>query len=267
MSTVEENAVIETEQEVYEHEESPYDDLAKNYGWDAGGKKSSKEYIEFALEKFPKRGEALSNQNKKLEAKDSELYKMKIIVDQLAQDMKNSKDTAYKQALADLQSQKREAIAAGDIAQVEKLETVAADLTNSQVVAAAQQQFFSRNPWFNGDSTEELAMRAYAQKKDNELMSEKLSPTDHMNRVESLVKDRFKEYFDGVQDNDAPVKRSNIVEGVQQENNVVAHRKSKVHTFNDLNDAQRVAATYFKENGQMSIENYIKILAESGELK
>jgi len=158
---------VEDNPAAVEHEPTPFDDLAKTYGWEPTGKKSAKEYIEFALEKFPKRGEALSNQSRKLEEKDSELHRMKVIVDQLALDMKSSKEAAYKQALADLNMQKREAIAAGDVAQVERIEADAANLTTEQTIIAEQQAFFTRNPWFNGDSTEELAMRAYAQKKWN----------------------------------------------------------------------------------------------------
>ena len=232
-----ENTVVETdtnkpnEAPIESNNSALYEPLAKEYGWDPNGKKSAEEYIKFALDRFPQRGEVLTQQKRKLEHKDNELHKMRVVVDQLANDFKKSKETAYKQALADLQAQKREAISQGDVATVDKIEAAEKNLTVDQQIAEAQQNFHARNQWLQGESVEELAMQGYARKKDNELMALGLSPSEHLKRVEESVRERFSDYFnEDTEDNSPPTRKNNVVEGVQHEDNVVSHKKEKKWT-------------------------------------
>lgn len=243
-----------------------YENLAKDYGWNPDGKKSAEEYIKFALDKFPKRGDALSAQNKKIEAKESEITQMKIVLDQLANDMKKSKDTAYQQALADLQYQKREAISVGDVEKVEKIEQATHNLTNPQEIPPSVQDFKSRNhQWLEGTDPQDLEMQAYAFQIDNTLMNKKLPPEQHMKTLEAAIQNKFKHYFDN-EDYDISSRHSSV-ESVQQENNVLSHKKDKVFTVRDLDPAQKAAAKYLVERGQMTVETYIQRLVENGDLK
>lgn len=244
-----------------------YEDLAKSYGWNPDGKKSAEEYIKFALDKFPKRGDALSAQNKKIEAKDSELSQMKMVLDQLANDMKKSKEVAYQQALADLQAQKREAISLGDVERVEQIEKETNNLNGVQQPPEVVQEFKARNAeWLEGVNPQDLEMQAYAHQIDNALMSKRLPPEQHMKKLDEAMRAKFKAYFN--EDVDGDYKTSSYsVEGVQQENNILSHKKEKTFTFKDLDPAQKAAAKYLVEKGQMTVETYIKRLVENGDLK
>jgi predicted nucleic acid-binding Zn-ribbon protein len=98
------------------------DALASEYGWKPEGKKSAADYIKFALEKLPERGEALSAQSKTIEAKESELSMMKATLEELSGHMKKQKEVAYNEAMAAFKEQKRQAILNGDVDAVDALE-------------------------------------------------------------------------------------------------------------------------------------------------
>lgn len=247
-----------------------YESLARKHGWNPNGEKGAKEYIEFALEELPKRGTALKTQSRKIEHKDSELGQMKVILDQLANDMKKSKETAYQQALADIQAQKREAVANGDLEKFDKLEKDENNLSNNQGAQDALLEFQARNAdWWDSDTDEAVEMQVYARQVDSVLIGKRLPPAEHMRKVEEKVKNKFKSYFTKDQE-ESKEENSNYrmsVEGVQQENNVISSKKDKVYTFRDLNDAQKAAAKYLAEQGTMTVDTYIKRLVENGDLK
>lgn len=256
-----------------------YEDLAGKYGWDPNGKKGAEEYIKFALDKFPERGEALSMQNKKLEAKDTELHEMKVTLDQLASDFKNQKEMAYQQALEDLKHQKRQAVSRGDTETFDKLEAYQMNLETSKQqelidknqhqvdngqrqVDDALKQFNEKNKWFVGTTFDEIDMQAYAKQIDNVISVRRLPIDEHLRFVEEAVQKKFPGYFREVEEMEP-----SAVESVQHEENAPVRSRRKVFTINDLTEAQRLAAKYLSDRKQMTVDEYIKRLVDYGDLK
>lgn len=242
--------------------------LAKKHGWDPEkGEKSAADFIEFALENFPKRGDALSAKKKQLRAKDSELVELRVAVDQLARDMKKSKEIAQKQALQELEMQRASAIKSGDVDLVNQLDSAKNDLMQEKHVIEQQElvnDFFARNSdWMQSTDFEALEMQAYANQIDQALIAKKLPPMEHLQRIEDAVKHKFASFF---AEEEAPINKTSV-EAIPEQQNVMTSKKSKSFSLRDLNDAQRAVAKHLTNSGVMTADEYIKKLVENGDLK
>jgi len=240
--------------------------LAAEYGWKPEGKKSAQEYIKFALEKLPERGEALSAQNKALDAKEGELSKMKATLEELSGHMKKQKEQAYNEAMTSFKEQKRQAILNGDVDTVEALEASMSPVAevNNEAPAYIQEFEERNNAWLNGDSYEELEMQDWVDRHGALLGKKRLPPEEHMKRLEQDVHKKFSAYFEAVENEDvhhASVESAggSRVSGVKSNN--------KTYTFANLSDTQKQVAKYLNDSGHMKIEDYIKELVSHGDLK
>lgn len=252
-----------SEENVIVQEMSEVQQLAASYGWKADGKKSADDYIKFALEKLPERGEALTAQNKTIEAKDSEIGKMKSMLDELTVHMKKQKDSAYEQAMNDFKAQKRQAIIEGNVELVEELEAKQLSTPQENVVDPSIVDFEARNDkWLSGDSFEELEMQDWVQRHGQLLGKKKLPTHEHMARLEQDLHKKYPSYFEADES-----KSFSPVEGAG--NSGVAGKSSanKIFTYKNLSDTQKQMAKYLNDSGHMKIEDYIKELVSFGDLK
>ncbi len=236
---------------------STTESIAAKYGWNPDGKKSAEEYIEFALEKFPKRGEALTLQNKKLESKDGELSEMKAMLSELASHMDKQKDLAYKQALKDIDSRKKQAIAEGDMRQVDELE---AEEKSLKPLPKAIEDFKRRNAeWIDSPKYEHRQMYAWLMQEDQNLGRFNLDPAQHAEELEAGLHRQFPDYFG------APLSKMQAVDS--DSGSGVAKTNKKTFTFDDLTETQKNVATYLDKSGIKKKSEYIKQLVENGDLK
>lgn len=243
-----------------ESEMSSTEKLATKYGWNPDGKKSAEEYIEFALEKFPKRGEALVIQNKKLESKDNELSEVKSMLNELSSHMEKQKQMAYQQAMKDMEKQRQAALAQGDVRRLDELEQ---EKQRLQPPPAAVQDFQKRHAsWLNDSSYECRQMQKWLLAEDKELAGYNLGPDRHVEEIEKSLKKQFPNYFTP---KDEYAKMSAV--DSDNESGVSGKKSKKTFTFNDLNDVQKSMAKYLESRGQMKTTEYIKQLAEMGDLK
>jgi len=253
-----------TEENIVEVQEmSPVQTLAAQYGWKADGKKSADDYIKFALEKLPERGEALTAQNKTIEAKDTELGKMKSMLDELTVHMKKQKDQAYEQAMNDFKAQKRQAIIEGNVELVEELEAKQLPTPMAQAIDPSIVDFEARNDkWLSGDSFEELEMQDWVQRHGQLLGKKKLPTNEHMKRLEEDLHKKYPSYFEA----ETEVVHSAVESG---SNSGVAgkHISNKTFTYKNLSESQKQMAKYLNDSGHMKIEDYIKELVSFGDLK
>lgn len=227
---------------------NPIEKIATDYGWKPEGKRTAEDFIKYALEKFPERGEALTAQNK-------ELFKMKAMLNELASHVNKQKELAYQ----DLVHKREQAELEGDTRTVEALKVQEQQM---QPKPAAVQEFEYRHAdWLNSPQYEHVKMKRWLLEEDRVLGQYNLSPEQHMQRLEEHLHKEFPEFF-GAQI-EAPIA------AVESEgSNVVKSGSSKKrHTFSDLSDVQKSVAKYLKDSGTMTIEKYIDQLVKQGDLK
>lgn len=242
--------------------ENPIEKMALQYGWKPEGKRSAEEYIKYALDQFPERGEALSKQAKKIEDKDSELGKMKVILNELASHVKKQKDLEEQHSKNYLQQQRRQAIELGDVNLVERIDQ---EQARSNIPHAVQ-EFKQRNfEWLEGTSFEALEMQAFARQRDNELALRKMPPDEHMKVLEEHIKKKFPAYFNDGYEKEH-INKSDAVDSLHNSNVVNANKPKRAYSIKDLTKEQQEVARYLEREGHMKMADYVKQLVENGDL-
>lgn len=144
----------------------------------------------------------------KINTTTRELKEVRKALDQLKVHHATVKETAYKEALADLKTQKREAFVDGDPDKIieidEKIDAVKAEQrqfnqTRAQEVAQEAtaeihpefQAWTNRNAWY----TTSKPMKAFADALGIELRATGLSPTEVLKKVEGEVRKEFPQKF------------------------------------------------------------------------
>lgn len=244
-----------------ETSENPIEAMALTYGWRPEGKKSAEDYIKYALDNFPERGEALSKQAKAIENKDNELDKMKSVLDELSSHMKKQKDIAYQQALADIQSQRKQAIALGDADLVDHLDRAKANLQQDPNRLKPVEDFRQRHgTWLNDTSFEAIEMQEWVLERDDYLAKKGLPPAEHMELLERHLQAKFPNYFNRGG-------HVSAVDSMQNSNVAGSGGRKKNFTLNDLTKEQQEVAQYLDKSGHLKMADYIKQLVENGDLK
>lgn len=243
--------------------DDPIEKMAVDYGWDPNGKRSAEEYIKYALDKFPERGEALSKQARKIEDKDSELSKMKVILNELSSHMKKQKNMEEQNRLNAIEEYRNQAIQNGDVQLVKEL-----DQQKLQVhVPEPVQDFMSRhNEWFNGMEYEHLEMREWVDRQDKILGQRGLAPAEHIKILEANLHKKFPNYFNKSNEEVEVINRTDTVDSLHNSNVVGKSNRKKSYAFEDLSKEQKEAAKYLEKQG-MSVSDYIKQLVEFGDLQ
>lgn len=249
--------VLDTENK--QVEQAPQDallNLAVAYGYDPEkGEKTPEDFIKYALDG-----------RKKVREKNKEINEMRIVVDQLANDLKKQKEVAFNQAKAELEAQKQNAIQNGNYQEIKHLELQEKQLEKDQLSDPAREAIFEdfrmrNSDWIDGDSFADLEIQGYAETIEKALLRKNLSPSEHVARLEDAILAKFPDYFKSNKNNAIDV------EPVQEDNNVVAKTKrKKTFTINDLTDAQKLGAKYMSDRGHMTVEQYIEKLVENGDL-
>lgn len=254
--------------------DNTYDDLALKHGWNPDGKKSSKEYIEYAVANFSTKIAALDTQNKVIVDKDRKVAELEVVLNQLTSDMEKQKQLAYDQAVNDLKNQRKEAIKNGDVDLVERIDDAQVKIEeNKQEQQQSYDQLkqnayndvlianFRKNNanWIDGNSEDELDMQVYARQLENAMSAKGIGLEEQLSKLENAVKKKYSDYF-------AEVSKYSAVEGGGSNETTVSKSK-KEFTFNDLNAEQKTAAKYLADKKVTTIETYIKRLVEQGDLK
>lgn len=248
-----EDTVVVDSVEIGEKHVSDVEKLASQYGWKPEGERTAEDFIAFALEKLPKRGK--------------ELEQMRNTIEQLKNHMTKQEEAAYQRALADLQNQRIEAIRQGDpelVAEIEQRQQQLKPNIELPEVSAFKER---HGEWINSPKFEHRQMKQWLEEQDRVLANYNLTPAQHMEELEDSLHKKFPDYFkEGV--TKEVVSKSNTVESGNLNNltTEVTH-KNKKYSFNDLNDAQKQAARLFEQMKVMKVDDYIKDLVKSGELK
>lgn len=245
--------------------------LATSYGWRANGQKSAADYVKFALEKLPE-------SNKRLEAKDNELFKLKALLEENISHMSKQKEVAYAQALKDITAQRNEAIRAGNVDLVDELDKKHQEIksnvaqqqspnSNDVYNQPAVKEFEERNAdWLRDTSMESLEMQDWMERHAERLGKLNLPVDEHMRRLDEDVRKKFSVYFDSVESlsND---RATNSVESGAESSTTASKGGQKNFTINDLSSVQKEMARYLKDTGVMDTKTYIAQLVEFGDLK
>jgi hypothetical protein len=143
----------------------------------------------------------------KIDAQRGEIKQLKAALVEMRNHNLKIAEVEYKRALADLKSQKRDALAEGNVDAVmaldDQIDTVKEAAAQHAAAAAARpvetesevrpmfNQWLSQNQWFEKDRV----MRAYANDLGKELAANGLSPAEVLDRVTKEVKAQFPDKF------------------------------------------------------------------------
>lgn len=231
-----------------QHNTDPYADLAQKYGWKPEkGDKSSREFIEYAMENLEPRGR--------------ELKEVKQTLSELKAHMEEQRKQGYAQAMADLENQKRAAIAAGDVEAADKVYNELRKIQqphNQQTDERAQEMFAQKHAsLIADDSLEAFEIKNFLHARHQNLSTYNLDPDTKFQRLEDEMMRKFPAYF-----------------GVNTVTNPVAAEKvptsqavgKKSFGYADLSKEQREIADFMKFQG-VPVEKYIEGLVKEGMLK
>lgn len=186
------------------HEPSANEVEARTAGWVPKEEYNGDENKWVDADEFVRRGPLFE----KINSTTRELKEVRKALDQLKAHHSTVKETAYKEALADLKAQKREAFIDGDpdkiididdqIAAVKEQQRAFDATRKVEVEQAATGEIHpefaawtSRNTWYNTSKP----MKAYADALGIDLRESGLSPTEVLKRVEIEVKKEFPQKF------------------------------------------------------------------------
>lgn len=177
---------------------------ARTAGWVPKDEYNGDENKWVDADEFVRRGPLFE----KINVQSRELKEVKKALDQLKAHHSTVKETAYKEALAKLKAEKREAFIDGDPDKIieldEKIDAVKDEqrkftqIRDAQVAADVQAEvhpefaaWTERNSWY----TSSTPMKAFADALGIELRATGLSPSEILRKVESQVKEEFPHKF------------------------------------------------------------------------
>lgn len=232
---------------------NPIEALATSHGWDPNGKKNAEEYVRYALEQLPERGEALKKQSE-------ELKELKIVAKELAAHLKKQEKMEMDKQKQQLEAQKRQAVTNGDVELFEQLEKQEKAINSSEPPLAVV-QFKERNrQWLEGTEFEDFQIQDFAMQRDSLLAKRNLPVEEHMKVLEEHIRRQFPAYFKSDD-------RGLDIQTVESSSSNVVTKSKKTFSFNDLSDEQKTVARFLERQGTMTKADYIKQLIDAGELK
>lgn len=185
-------------------EPTPNEVEARASGWVPKEEYNGDENKWVDADEFVRRGPLF----KKIDVQNRELKEVKKALDQLKVHHANVKEAAYKEALATLKAQKRDAFVEGDADKIIEIDDKIAETKEemrryeqtraAEVKQAVQEEvhpefaaWTSRNTWYESSKP----MRAFADALGIELRATGLSPSEVLKRVEAQVKEEFPQKF------------------------------------------------------------------------
>lgn len=243
--------------EVSDHADREFSDFEREQmakGWNPDGVKSAEEYS---------RTEPLYEE---IKSRGKQLKQMQKAIDALTAHMSKQEKIAYDKALNTLRQERHEAIARGDIRDVERIEAETQQLLTPPPVAIPEAEVFKEKyeHIFNSANYEEMEIVKFLHERDSELMARGLSPAEHMKTLEQHMLKKFPSYFG--QKEVVSRNETGYVETGNSSNVVKKSSKSRF-SLHDLSVEQKQVARDFEKFGIMKVDEYIKQLVELGELK
>jgi hypothetical protein len=229
---------------------------ARTAGWVPKEEYSGDENKWVDADEFVRRGPLFE----KINVQSRELKEVKKALDQLKVHHAGVKEAAFKEALATLKAEKREAFVDGDPDKIIEIDDKIAEIKDQQrafaqdrikeVTEAVQADvhpefsaWTSRNPWY----TSSAPMKAFADALGIELKAAGHSPSEILRKVEAQVKEEFPNKF-----RNANRDKAAAVEGAGK-----GSGKGASGTVNDnLSDFERQAMKRFSRMGIMTEDEY-----------
>lgn len=238
---------------------------ARSAGWVPKEEYSGDENKWVDADEFVRRGPLFE----KINVQSRELKEVKKALDQLKVHHATVKETAFKEALAALKAEKREAFVDGDPDKIIEIDDKIAEIKDQQrafaqdrakeVTEAVQAEvhpefsaWTNRNPWY----TTSAPMKAFADALGLELKAAGHTPTEILRKVEAQVKEEFPNKF-----RNANRDKPGAVEGAGK-----GSGKGASATTNDnLTEFERQAMNRFVRMGIMTKEQYMAELKQTKE--
>jgi hypothetical protein len=206
----------------------------------------------------------------KINVQSRELKEVKKALDALKAHHATVKETAYKEALAELKKQKKDAFIDGDADKILEIEEKTEALKEEQrqfsesrtaeitkeVQAEVHPEFqawTNRNPWYTTDRP----MKAFADALGVELRATGMSPSEVLKKVEIKIKEEFPQKFRNPNRD-----KAGAVEGSGK-----GTGKSHNDGSDTLTDLERNVMNRFVRMGVMTKEQYISDLKKTKETK
>jgi hypothetical protein len=223
---------------------------AMESGWKPDGEKSAEEFI---------RAEPLYAE---IKARGKEIKELKATLDELKAHMDKQRELGYKQAYEELLEERKIAIELGDVKSVDALDNKIRKQEKllPPEVPTEVTTFVQRHAdWINDPSFEAQEMRAFAKKRDEDLVRFNLSAKEHLEVIEKDLRLKFPNRFKKEED-------TNTISAVESDLSPIRGSKGKKYTLNDLTPEQKKCAIHFDKHKIMTIDAYIKQLKEDGQL-
>jgi len=221
---------------------------AANKGWREGGPKSAEEFL---------RAEPLYDE---LKVRGKEIKELKATLDELKAHMNRQQASESDRLRTAVTQARLDAIQKGDVKAVD-----AADKQLQQFAPIKPQldthvqSFLDRNnAWLKDPSYEGQQMRNFAQQRDKELISFKLSAEEQVRVIDKDLRTKFPHRFDDTGGTSQSVE--------SDASPAMSQKVSGKHTFDSLSPAQKIAARHFEKRGVMTKEKYIQSLVQHGDL-
>lgn len=243
------------------NEPSPIEQEARAAGWVPKDEYHGDEHKWVDAPEFVRRGELFD----KINRQGSELKEVRKALEALKAHHHTVKETAYKEALASLRKEKREAFDDGDADKIiqieEKIDAVKEDQRQFEAQRQAEatqaargeahpefQAWTNRNQWYNDSKP----MRAFADTLGAELHGQGYSPAEVLKKVEVEIRKEFPHKFENPNRNKP---------GAVEAGGKPANRKPADHF--ELSDTERAIMNRFVRQGVMTQEQYIADLKKT----
>ncbi len=226
-------------------------------GWNPKGEKSAGEWA---------RHESLYSE---IQHRGKEIKQLKRTIDSMKEFMSKHEKATYERARKDLELSREQALAENNYAAVNNIDQEMRELAEPVQVTEPPEEVVEfldkHNEWYNGTTVEHKKMRAYANRIDRELsldLGGADDPATHMQMLEEAILEKFPTYF-----NKNTVENKPKLQAVESGQSVGIAKKGKMHyTINDLSPEQKKCAHDFERAGIMTRDDFIKTLADAGEL-
>lgn len=238
-----------------EPEISPVEAKAREQGWVPKEDFHGDEHKWVEAGEFLRRGELFS----KIESQNKELKAIKDTLAQFKDHHNKVSDAAYKKALADLKTQKKNALVEGDADLVVEIDEQLAEVKQRQVETQRAQQapapqeehpefvsFKQKNGWYDSSRP----MKAWADTRGLELREGGMAPSEVLRTIEREVRQEFPARFENPNRN-----RPGAVESSAQRGT-----RTGTESYNPNEIEQKLAKQFVREGLYKNVNEYYKEL-------
>ena len=255
-----EDTSTETEETVLVDKTSTSEQEAIAKGWKPDGPKSADEFL---------RAEPLYEE---LKQRGKELKTLRSQVETLTKHVGGLKKAGYQEKIDVIQAERESAVARSDQdslnylddelqkVQIEMVQEVQ-EVQEPQAHPAALEFLDKYKDVLQDYSLEAQGIKEFIDERDKQLATHNLDPVIHMKTLEKDMKSQFPDRFRTEQQTEAPIM------AVESDSRPVTSRRKSKYAFSDLSADQKNIYKYMERKGVMTGPEYIKQLAEIGELK